>query len=127
MNIVSLIGHLNADPKITIYKADIEKGIPKERCRSISYFEIGVAKRNLTVGKGSQSKDWIPVTFFNGPQAKFIRDYLRKGDLVELTGRIEASMCTGSDGIEKKNLRVIGRDIQCLTSIRKDRQKRSLG
>lgn len=125
MNNVSLTGHLNADPKITIYKADLEKGIPKERCRSISCFKIGVAKRNLKMGKVSLPSDWIPVTFFNGTQVKFIGDFLRKGDLVELNGRIEASMYTGIDGIEKKNLRVIGRDIQCLTPIRKLRQKRS--
>ena len=67
------------------------------------------------MGRDLQANDWIPVTFLHGSQAKFIRHYVRKGDLVQLKGKIEVSTFKERDGTEKTNLRVIGSDIPRLT------------
>ena len=82
MKIVNLVGRLSRDPSITFYKADIAKGIPEDKCRFICFFEVGVDRPSKEMCKDSQPIDRIPVTFFHGSKAKFIRHYVRRGDLV---------------------------------------------
>ena len=118
MNIVNLVGRLSRDPSVTLYKADIAKGIPEDKCRFICFFEVGVDRPREEMGKDSQTIDWIPVTFFHGSKAKFIRQYIRRGDLVQIEGEIEVSKYKERDGSEKTNLRVIGSKIKRLARSR---------
>ena len=124
MNHVNLLGRLAADPKLTKYKADVEAGIPDEKCRFVVYFELGVERSSKKGWSDKQKIDWIPISFFHGKPAMFIRDYTRRGDMVTVSGKIEASIYEQPDGIKKKNIRVIGSEIQNLTRIRKNRKKR---
>ena len=114
MNIVNLVGRLSRDPSVTLYKADIAKGIPEDKCRFVCFFEVRVDRPREEKGKDSQPIDWIPVTFFHGSKAKFIRHYVRRGDLVQIEGEIEVSKYKERDGSEKTNLRVIGSEIKRL-------------
>ena len=91
VNIVNLVGRLSRDPNVIYYKSDMAKGIPEDKCRYICFFEIGVDRPSNEMGKDSQPIDWIPVTFFHGSKAKFIRHYVRRGDLVLIEGENEVS------------------------------------
>lgn len=124
MNKINLVGRLAADPKFTKYKADVAAGLPNDKCRFVVYFELAVERSSKKEGSDKQKVDWIPVSFFHGQAAKFIRDYIRRGDIVAITGKLETSVYEQPDGIKKKNIRVIGSEIDNLTKIRKDRKKR---
>ena len=91
MNIVNLVGRLSRDPRVTFYKSDIAKGIPKDKCRYICFFKVGVDRPSKEMGKESQPIEWFPFTFFHGSKAKFIRHYVRRGDLVQIEEEIEVS------------------------------------
>ena len=117
MNIVNLVGRLSRDTNVTFYKSDIAKGIPEDKCRDICLFEIGVNRPSKEMGKDSQPIDWIPVTFFHGSKAKFIRHYVEV-TLFKSRGEIEVSKYKKRDGSEKTSLRVIGSEIQRLARSR---------
>lgn len=121
MNYVSLLGRLATDPKFTKYKDDA--GLPDEKSRFTVFFELGVERTTKASGRDRQDIDWIPVSFFHGQPAKFIKAYLRRGDLVLIAGQIEASIYVQPNGTHKKNLRVIGSTVQKINKVRKDRPK----
>ena len=124
MNHVSLLGRLATDPKFTKYQEDVDAGLPDEKSRFTVFFELGVERKTKQSGRDRQDIDWIPVSFFHGQPAKFIKQNLRRGDLVSIMGQIEASIYVQPNGTQKKNFRVIGSTIQTIGNIRKDRPKR---
>ena len=52
------------------------------------------------MGKDSQPTDWIPVTFFHGSKAKFIRHYVRRGDLVVSSKKVVTDSSVVSNRVQ---------------------------
>lgn len=122
MNDVRLTGRLATDPKYTYYKSDVEAGISPGKRKFMVYFELAVARKRKNKKKDGQDVDWIPISFFHGSSAKFIRKYIRKGDAVAIVGELEASVYKQENGQDKKNIRVIGCTLEIMQNIRKDRK-----
>lgn len=78
LNKVQLIGHLGADPEIR-YNADHE-AIAKARIATSESW-----KRN---GEKQERTEWHNLVFF-GKLAEIVRDYLKKGSLVYVEGRLQ--------------------------------------
>lgn len=103
LNSVVLVGRVGRDPEM-------------------KYFESGKVKTsfNLAVDRpvkrteGQDSTDWFRIELW-GKQAEVAGEYVRKGSLVGITGRLEFSRWTDANGnkqempiIAASNLRLLG-------------------
>lgn len=103
LNSVVLVGRVGADPEI-------------------KYFETGKVKTtfNLAVNRpvkrteGVDSTDWFRIELW-GKQAEIANEYVRKGGLIGIEGRLEFSRWTDAQGqkhemplIAATNLRLLG-------------------
>lgn len=103
LNSVVLVGRVGADPEI-------------------KYFETGRVKTtfNLAVNRpvkrteGVDSTDWFRIELW-GKQAEIANEYVRKGSLIGIEGRLEFSRWTDANGakhempiISASNLRLLG-------------------
>lgn len=103
LNSVVLVGRVGADPEI-------------------KYFETGRVKTtfNLAVNRpvkrteGVDSTDWFRIELW-GKQAEIANEYVRKGSLIGIEGRLEFSRWTDQQGqkhempiIAASNLRLLG-------------------
>lgn len=85
MNKLMLTGNLTKDPEIM---GKEEKKVAK----------VPIAVRRAYVKEGSDvSADFIPLTFF-GKQAEFAEKYLKKGNRIEVSCRVENNDYMNKDG-----------------------------
>lgn len=85
MNKIVLTGNLTRDPEIM---GKDDKKVAK----------VTIAVRRPYVKEGSEvSADFIPLTFF-GNKAEFAEKYLKKGNRIEVSGRIENNDYTNKEG-----------------------------
>lgn len=95
MNSVTLVGRLGDDPQIDYTTRDT--------C---------VCKFSLATNDGwgdNERTNWHKITIF-GKRAESAGDWLRKGRLVGVTGRIEYNRFTGDDGVERFFCDIIAND-----------------
>lgn len=107
VNSVVLIGRLVRDPELCAAQA----GIP------VANFSIAVNRRF----KGS---DGVEADFFNinawGNSAEFVANYLGKGRLVAVEGRLQSRKYTTQDGAQREVVEVIAENVQSLDRPRDD-------
>lgn len=104
INKVILIGHLGRDPEVR-YGAD------------------GVAIANISVattetwkdknGDKQEKTEWHRVSFF-GKLAEIAAEYLKKGSLVYVEGRLQTRKYQDKDGVEKYSTEVIAQTMKML-------------
>jgi single-strand DNA-binding protein len=99
MNNVNLIGRLTKDPELR----------KTEEGRSICTFSLAV---DDTFSKEDRA-DFIRVTVF-GNQANNCKNYLRKGFLAGVNGRIRSDVYTDADGIKRHPISVTAERVQFL-------------
>lgn len=93
MNSINLIGRLTAAPEMSEYG---KKGDMKE-----------IAKWTLAVDRmGSEEADFIRCTAF-GKTAEFAGDYLKKGQRVGVSGRVQTGSYEDKDGVKRTSFDVI--------------------
>ena len=104
MNKVCLIGRLSNKPQLRITVND------KKICR----FSIAVTRRfkNAT---GVYEADFINCVAFN-KTAELINEYIQKGDLVGVEGRIQIGSYTAQDGSKRYTTDVVVENIYFLKS-----------
>lgn len=104
MNKVILIGRLGQDPKL-------------------SYTQSGQAVANLRMATDESYKDksgqWVDSAEWHnvvawGPQAEFCSNYLAKGSLVLVEGRLQTRKWQGQDGSDRYTTEVVANRIQGL-------------
>lgn len=86
MNAVVLIGRLTKDP---------EARQPTQSGLSITKFSVAVDRKSGT--KEDRKTDFFDVTAFS-KTAEFVNNYLNKGDLVAVGGRVEINKVPAHDG-----------------------------
>jgi single-strand DNA-binding protein len=96
VNQIALIGRLTADP-------ETHAGERHETAR----FRLAVDRR------GADGADFIPVVVFDG-LAAVVAEYLAKGRLVSVTGRLRSSEWTTPDGERRFRLEVVGDNVEFL-------------
>lgn len=105
MNSVVVVGRAGQDPEI-------------------KYFESGKVKTafSLAVGRwDSKTKtevtDWFSVDVWD-KQAEFAGEYIKKGRLVAIDGRIAVNKWTDASGVEKERFNIIANNVRLLGSKR---------
>jgi single-strand DNA-binding protein len=89
------------------------------------YLPNGTVVTNFTVydhykySKGREDITRFRVVFF-GKVAELANEFLSKGDLVVLSGRLRLVTFTGRDGKEKTFAEIIGNEFRSLTRRRQD-------
>lgn len=100
LNRVVLVGRLTADPTMR-YTAE---------GRAITKFNLAVSRRF-----NRDKTDFIDVTAW-GKLAELCAEYLVKGRLIAVDGRIETDSYTDREGIRRKSFEIAASDIKFLDS-----------
>ena len=111
VNKVILIGHLGRDPEVR-------------------YRDSGDAVTNLSLattetwkdksGEKQEKTEWHRVVFF-GRTAEVAGEYLRKGSLAYIEGRLQTRKYTDKDGVEKYSTEIVGDRMQMLGGTKGER------
>ena len=99
LNKILIIGRLGADPE----ERATQSGL------SVSNFSVATTYKT----KQGDETEWFRVTFFDR-LADVCNQYLAKGSLVYIEGRIKTEKYTDRDGIERYLTKVIGERMQML-------------
>ena len=110
MNHVVLIGRLTKDPELryiattgnanTRFTLAVDRGLSKE-------------KKQEQEAKGQPTADFIPIVVW-GKQAENCANYLAKGRLVAVNGRIQTGSFEGQDGQRRYTTEVVAQNVQFL-------------
>lgn len=114
---ISMIGRVGRDPEVKIAKNGLK----------LSSFSIAVDIHGKT--KDQKVTIWPKITVFDSA-AEFVREHVKKGDLVLVDGRLSPDPATGTPKIFQKkngsyssNYEIVGEKVQLLSS--KNRQRNS--
>lgn len=114
MNQVNLIGRLTKDVTINTYG-------DKKNGGSFSYNSLAV--RDGKDADGNERTQFIDLVFWNGG-ADLLEQYVKKGDLVGVTGKLVNNNYTDKDGVQHYSMRV---SVQNLYLIPKAKEENSQG
>jgi single-strand DNA-binding protein len=107
MNVVYLIGRVGQDPEI-------------------KYFESGTVKATFSVAvdrnfsKENRETDWFRVEVW-GRQAEFVGEWVKKGQLLAVTGQVEVQRWKDQAGNERETPVIKATDIR-LEGSKRDQQ-----
>ncbi|MGM0688601.1 MAG: single-stranded DNA-binding protein [Bacillota bacterium] len=112
LNQVVLIGRLTHDPELR-YTAG--GGIP------VTTFSLAV-DRPFTNQQGERETDFIKIVTWR-KQAESCANYLKKGSLVGLTGRLQIRSYEDNEGVKRKVTEVVADNVRFLDRGRSSEQK----
>ena len=115
INVVTLIGRVAKDPE----SRQTNSGM------NVAEFTIAVDKRK---GKrdDDQEPNWFRVSCF-GQTADFVLEYLGKGRLIALTGRLDHRKYQDRDGNNRETISIIADNVQGLDRPREDEGPKGKG
>ena len=105
INEVTLVGRLGKDPEL-------------KKTANSSVCSLWIATSEVTYDKDKnkvEHTEWHTVTLF-GNNAENAVQYLGKGSLVYIKGRIQSREYTDKEGIQRKAYEIIGNQIKFLSS-----------
>lgn len=108
VNSVVLVGRLTRDPELRTTSTG----------KSVCSFSIAVTKR-IKPTDGSPDADFFNIVAW-GNQADYVTNYLTKGRLVAVEGRLQSRKYTASDGTNREVVEVVANSIQGLDRPRDD-------
>lgn len=108
INRVILIGRLTRDPELRTTTTG----------KQVSDFSIAVDKR-IKPTDGSPTADFFRVSAW-GQTAEFVGNYLTKGRLVAVDGRLQSRKYTDKDGNNREVVEVVADNVQGLDRPRDD-------
>jgi single-strand DNA-binding protein len=109
MNRVVLIGRLTKDPEMKIFE---------ESGKVITKFILAV-ERTFKNKDGEREVDYIPVSLW-GKRAEIVNEYLKKGKLLSVTGRLQTRSYEDTEGKRKYVAEVIADEFQFIDSKKKE-------
>jgi len=102
MNVITLVGRLGRDPEVkTLTTGTL-----------VAEFTMAVNKR-FKPKDGGPDADWFRVKTF-GKSAEFVENYITKGRLVAVTGRMESRKYQDKDGNNREAWEVVAEDVRGL-------------
>lgn len=104
MNKVILIGRLTAKPELRYTPSNV----------ATTRFSVAV-NRTFTNAQGERETDFINVVVWR-KQAENVCNYLNKGSLVAIDGRLQTNNYTDKDGNKRYSMDVIADNVQFLES-----------
>ena len=102
MNRVNLIGRLTKDPELRFTPGT---GM------AVSTFTIAIDRRANKDGK--KEADFIPIVVW-GKQGENVANYMSKGRLIGISGRIQTRNYEGKDGIRRYVTEIVADEVQFL-------------
>ena len=103
-NLVLLMGHVGRDPVTRAAHSGT----------SVSNFSLATNERRKD---GTDHTEWHAIVCF-GQTASFASQYIRKGDLVDVEGRIQTRTWETDDGQQRKQTQIIAWRVQLCSSKR---------
>ena len=104
MNRVCLVGRLTAKPELRYTSSNLP----------VSRFSIAV-NRTFTNAQGQREADFINIVVWR-KQAENVCNFLDKGSLVSIEGRIQTGSYDGQDGNKRYTFEVVADSVQFLES-----------
>lgn len=101
VNSVVLIGRLTADPEIRTTQTG----------KQVANFSLAVSRRFK--GQDGQDADFFSVSTW-GNSADYVANYLGKGRLVAVEGRLQSRKYTTQDGSNREVVEVVAENVQGL-------------
>jgi single-strand DNA-binding protein len=108
LNRICLIGRIGKDPELRTTTTG----------KSMIEFSIAVDKKFKSNDGGSDT-DWFRVKAW-GQTAEFVANYLGKGRLVSVDGRVETRKYTAADGSNREIIEVVADNVQGLDKPKDD-------
>jgi single-strand DNA-binding protein len=108
VNRVVLVGRLTRDPELRTTTTG----------KSVCDFSIAVQKK-IKPQDGSPDADFFRVSAW-GTTAEFVSNYLTKGRLVAVDGRLQSRKYTANDGTNREVVEVVAENVQGLDRPRDD-------
>lgn len=108
INRVVLVGRLTRDPELRTTTTG----------KSVCDFSIAVGKR-IKPSDGSPDADFFRVNAW-GQTAEYVSNYLHKGRLVAVDGRLQSRKYTASDGSNREVIEIVADSVQGLDRPRDD-------
>ena len=105
-----MIGRLTRDPELRTTTSG----------KSVTEFSIAVDKR-IKPTDGSPTADFFRVSAW-GSTAEYVANYLTKGRLIAVEGRLQSRKYTAKDGSEREAIEVVADNVQGLDRPRDDSQ-----
>lgn len=99
LNKVQIIGRLGRDPEARATQSGL----------TVSNFSVATTYKS----KQGEETEWFKVTFFDR-LAEVCNQYLTKGSLVYVEGRLRTNKYTDRDGIERYQTEIVGERMQML-------------
>ena len=116
MNLVVLIGRLTRDPELK-YLANT--GTPVATFSLAVDRELSKDKRQEVESKGQPTADFINIVVW-GKQAENCANYLKKGKLAAVSGRLQSRSYEGKDGTKRYITEVVATRVEFLEWVDKD-------
>ncbi len=108
INRVVMVGRLTRDPELRTTTTG----------KNVCGFGIAVTKR-IKPQDGSPDADFFSVTAW-GQTAEYVANYLTKGRLVAVDGRLQSRKYTAQDGTNREAIEIIAENVQGLDRPRED-------
>ncbi|MCX7822532.1 MAG: single-stranded DNA-binding protein [Syntrophobacterales bacterium] len=106
INKVILVGRLGADPDLRF----------APNGTAVARFNIATTERvPLSEGNWEDRTEWHRIVVF-GKLAEACRNYLAKGSLIYVEGRLRTQQWTDSQGVKRSTTEIVAKDIQFLDS-----------
>jgi len=109
LNRVQLIGRLGKDPE--------SKFTPTGK--KVSHFSLAVSQRWKTGAEAKEYTEWVNIEAW-GRLGEVCQEYLQKGSLVYLEGRLKTEKYEGKEGDSKYYTKVVALSLQFLDKREKD-------
>jgi len=109
LNRVQLIGRLGKDPE--------SKYTPTGK--KVTHFSLAVSQRWKTAGETKEYTEWVNIEAW-GRLGEVCQEYLKKGSLVYLEGRLKTEKYEDKDGDTKYYTKVVALTLQFLDKRDKD-------
>ncbi|HET9432558.1 MAG TPA: single-stranded DNA-binding protein [Chitinophagaceae bacterium] len=111
INKVILLGRVGKEPEIRA----LNNG------KSVANFSIATSEKwkNKNTGEAQESTEWHNIVFF-GPVVEVVENYVHKGDLVYVEGKIKTEKYMDKTGNEKFSVKITGEKLQLLGEKKKD-------
>jgi len=116
VNLVVLIGRLTRDPELK-YLANT--GTPVATFSLAVDRELSKDKRQEVESKGQPTADFINIIVW-GKQAENCANYLKKGKLAAVSGRLQSRSYEGKDGTKRYITEVVATRVEFLEWVDKD-------
>lgn len=107
INNVTIVGRVGQDPEFKTF----------DNGGSIARISVATSERGYTLQNGTQvpeKTDWHSVIIRN-KSAEFVNNYIRKGDIVGITGSIHYRKYTDKNGAERMATDIYASSIQAIS------------